>query len=71
MERKTLEMVFRNEAGTEVLISLYDPKDGLTLAQVQAVMQDIITQNIFSTTTGDLTEVVEARIRAVTVTQLA
>lgn len=59
----TLEMVFHNEAGKNSTISLADPKDGLTQAQVQAVMQDIITRNIFHTSNGNLVEVVEARIR--------
>lgn len=69
--KKTLEMVFRNEAGSEVTISLADPKDGLTLAGVQAVMNDIIAQNIFTTKGGDLADVVEGRIRVIDVTQLA
>lgn len=61
---KTLEMVFRTSAGTETIISLPDPKDDLTLAQVQAVMQDIITRNIFTVKNSALTEKVEARIRS-------
>lgn len=69
--KKTLEMVFRNAAGAEATISIGDPKDGLTLAEVQTVMQDIIAKNIFSTKGGDLSDVVEARIRVLDVTQLA
>jgi hypothetical protein len=64
-------MVFRNEAGAEATISLADPKDALTLAEVQTVMQDIIVKNIFTTKGGDLLDVVEARIRVLDVTQLA
>ncbi|CUH94447.1 hypothetical protein P22_0513 [Propionispora sp. 2/2-37] len=59
----TLEMVFRNEAGKTSTISLADPKDGLTQAQVQAVMQDIITRNIFHTSNGNLVEFADARVR--------
>jgi len=68
---KTLEMVFRNESGKEVVLSMLEPKDSLTLAEVKIVMQDIITKNIFSTTTGDLVQIVEARIRSKDVALLA
>jgi len=61
---KTLEMVFRNESGKTVTLSLLEPKDNLTLTEVSTVMQDIISKNIFSTASGDLVQVVEARIRS-------
>ena len=61
---KTLEMVFRTSAGTETTISVVDPKDDLTLAAAQAVMQDIITKNIFDIKGSVLAEQVEARIRS-------
>jgi len=61
---KTLEMVFRNESGKEVVISIAEPKDDLTLAQVNTVMQAIVAKNVFSTKTGDLVQIVEARIRS-------
>lgn len=60
---KTLEMVFRNSSGKEVTMSLADPKEDLTKAQVDAVMQEIISRNIFISKTGELTQIVEARIR--------
>lgn len=68
---KTLEMTFRDTLGKNILINLPNPQDGLTLAQVNAVMQDIITRNIFVTTNGDLVDIVEAKIRVVDVTVLA
>lgn len=61
---KTLEMVFRTSAGNETTISVADPKDDLTLAQAQVVMQDIITKNIFEIKGSVLAEKVEARIRS-------
>lgn len=60
---KTLEMVFRNAAGKLVTVRVVDPKDGLTNPEAQAVMNDIITKNIFSTKDGDLTQIVEARVQ--------
>ena len=59
---KTLEMVFRDTMGKEVIISLPDPQDSITLAQVQAVMQDIVTRNIFVTKNGDFDQYGDARI---------
>lgn len=60
---KTLELVFRNASGKEVTVSVAEPKADLTKAQVDVVMQDIVAKNIFSTTGGDLVQVVDARIR--------
>lgn len=61
---KTLELVFRTSAGKEAVISLPDPKDDLTLAQAQSVMQDMIAKNIFAIKGSELAERVEARIRS-------
>ena len=61
---KTLEMVFRSAAGKEVTLSLSDPKEDLTLSQVKAVMQDVVTRNIFQVDGADLKDVVTARIRS-------
>ncbi|KYZ76472.1 hypothetical protein AXX12_08550 [Anaerosporomusa subterranea] len=61
---KTLELVFRNESGQEVTLSLADPKDALTKAEAQTVMQDIIAKNIFTSKGGDLTDAVDARVRS-------
>jgi hypothetical protein len=61
---KTLELVFRNQSGQEVTISLADPKDSLTKTEAQAVMEDMIAKNIFTSKGGDLAEVVDARVRS-------
>lgn len=45
-----------------VVLRMLEPKDDITLAEVNVVMQNIITKNIFSTTSGDLVQAVEARI---------
>jgi len=68
---KSLEMVFKSEGGKSVTVAVKDPKDGLTLAAVQAVMDVIIAKNIFSSTSGDLVAVVEAQIRQLAITELA
>ena len=69
--KKVLEMHFRNETGKEVTILVNDPKDGLTAAAVNTVMQNIITKNIFSTASGDLVQIVSAQLRSTDVAELA
>ncbi len=59
---KTLEMVFRNESGKEVTLNVADPREDLTLAEVRIIMEDIIAKQIFESKTGDLAQIVEARI---------
>jgi len=52
--RKVLKMTFNNALGNAVTITLANPKTGLTAAQVETVMDQIITKNIFLTSGGDL-----------------
>jgi hypothetical protein len=59
---RTLEMVFRNDGGKEVTLSVADPREDLTLAEVSTVMEDIIAKQIFESKAGDLAQIVEARI---------
>ena len=41
---KSLKMVFTLEAGANVTYTLQDPKEGLTMDEVRAVMQDMVTK---------------------------
>jgi hypothetical protein len=68
---KVLEMVFRNANGKESAISLPEPKEDLTLAQVRPVMQGLVDKKIFTSKGGDLVQVVEARIRSKDVTVMS
>jgi hypothetical protein len=52
--KKVLRMTFNNASGTAVTITLPDPKASLTAVQIEAVMDQIITKNIFLTTGGEL-----------------
>lgn len=67
---QTLRMTFLNESGNNVSISLDNPKDDLTAAQVQTAMDLIITKNIFISTGGDLVSKSSARIIDTTTTEL-
>jgi len=52
--KKVLRMTFDNALGKAVTITLPSPKADLTAAQVEAIMDQIITKNIFLTSGGDL-----------------
>ena len=47
-------MSFNTALGSVVSITLPDPNVGLTAVQIEAVMDQIITKNIFTGTGGDL-----------------
>ncbi len=51
---QTLRMVFRSQGGTSMTISLDNPRTDVTAAEIETVMDTIITKNIFSTNGGDL-----------------
>lgn len=51
---QSLQMRFVTQAGNRVTISLDNPKDNLTEAEVTAAMDQIIAKNIFVTSGGDL-----------------
>ncbi len=47
-------MTFNNASGNAVTITLPEPKASLTEALIEAVMDQIITKNIFLTAGGEL-----------------
>lgn len=59
---KKLNMSFATALGGKTSLSLDEPKEDLTENQVRLVMENIITNNLFSTTKGDLTEIKSAEI---------
>lgn len=68
---KVLAMHFKNGSGKEITIQVNDPRTDLTKAGVEAVMQSIITKNIFSTASGDLVQIVGAQIKSTDAVDLA
>lgn len=59
---KTLQMVFQNQIGKNVSISIGDVKDSITAEEIKNLMQLIIAKNIFESTGGDLTTIMSADI---------
>ncbi|WP_088228868.1 DUF2922 domain-containing protein [Desulfosporosinus sp. FKB] len=52
--KKVLRLTFNNAAGNAVTITMPQPKEGLTAADIEAVMDQIIAKNIFLTSGGEL-----------------
>jgi len=67
---QSLRMVFLTPLNKQVTLSLNNPKDTLTAAEVQGVMDTIIAKNIFITSNGELTSKVSARIIDTTTNEL-
>ena len=59
---KSLQLVFKNAAGSTKIITISNPKENLTKAQTDEAMQKIVAANVFKTVGGDLTQAVEARV---------
>lgn len=59
---KTLQMVFQNQSGNNVTISLPDVKEDLTAENIKAAMNIIIAKNVFESSGGDLVALMSANI---------
>lgn len=65
-----LNMVFLTTGGNKTTFSITDVKNNLTEAQVNTLMNNILTENIFTTSSGDLASKSSANIVAKTVTAI-
>lgn len=68
---KTLQMVFQNQTGKNVSISIGDVKDGITSEEIKTLMQLIISKNICESTGGDLTTIMSADVVTKDVQEMA
>ncbi|RJQ31399.1 MAG: DUF2922 domain-containing protein [Peptococcaceae bacterium] len=59
---QTLRLVFRNQTGGNVTITLDNPKDTLTAAEIEAAMDLVVARNVFSSIGGDLVAKQDIRI---------
>lgn len=62
MATKTLRMVFRNAEDKMVSVNLPDPADTIDALDVEAVMNSIISRNVYETTGGDIVSKVRSEI---------
>ncbi|MBC9785352.1 DUF2922 family protein [Heliobacillus mobilis] len=68
--KETLELVFTNQLGRDVVLRVRDPKAGLTTDEVTTVMDTIIANNVFTTSGGDLIGKKDVRMVSSNVTDL-
>lgn len=69
-ESRTLRMTFRNQGGTSVSLSLDNPREDLTAAEIEEAMDLIISKNVFDSNGGGLVEKYDVKIIDQTVTDL-
>ena len=67
----TLNMVFLTAGGKKTTFSVTDVQSTVTPAKVNELMETILTENIFTTSSGDLVSKASASIVAKTVTEVA
>ena len=67
---QTLKMVFLTQSGSRSTISLDNPRDDVTQAEVQAAMNTVVSKNIFTGTGGELTAIDSAKIVDTTTTDI-
>lgn len=59
---RTLEMAFTTTSGKNHTLRVYAARESITDTEVSAVMDDIITRNIFEVNGGDLNGKASARL---------
>mgnify|MGYP004503489805 CR=1 FL=1 len=62
MSEKKLVMSFKNSVGKVITITIEDPKDSLTEAEIKATMDTIVEKNIFRKNNYEFVEAVSAKI---------
>lgn len=70
MAEKRLEMTFKNQSDTRSRMSIDNPREDLTEADVKIAMENIVTKNLFNTAGGDLVAIVGARVITTDVQEL-
>jgi hypothetical protein len=64
-------MVFQNQAGNNVSISIPEVKDTLTQTEIKTLMELIVSKNIFESIGGDLVNLMEANLISRDVQEIA
>ena len=70
MEKAKLEMEFKDEIGKKFSITIDEPREDLTEAEVRTVMDDIVARNVFFTVAGDIVATTGARFITTTIEEL-
>ena len=64
---ETLQMIFSNTLGRNSTLSVTDPKPGLSVVEVEELMDSVIDKNVFLTAGGELVGKVRAQVVSRTV----
>jgi hypothetical protein len=67
---KKLELIFENEDGKNVTYALDNPVEPADADMVKAAMDEVITQDIFTSTGGAMVKIKSARIVERNVTEV-
>lgn len=67
---RTLQLSFLDIAGRRMTISLLDPREDLTPAEVQTAMQTIIDKDVFASSRGSLAQIDAAQIVSREITEI-
>jgi hypothetical protein len=59
---QTLRLIFQNEEGRTVTLSVNDPQDPLESEDVNSAMELVINSDIFQTSGGSIIEKVKAEV---------
>ncbi len=59
---RTLQLIFKNDGGRNVTISMADAREDLEAAEVETVMDNILQRDLFSSSGGDLSSPVLAQV---------
>ena len=59
---RTLQMIFSNEDGRNVTLSVPDAREDLEAAEVEMVMTNILNRNIFLTNGGEISGLRKAQV---------
>ena len=57
-----LDLVFRTQGGKKVTLVVPNPLAELMDSEVRTAMESLLAENIFTSSSGDLTEIVEAKV---------
>jgi len=57
-----LELVFRTQGGKKITLLVPNPQTDLQYSTVRSAMDCILAENIFTSSSGDLVEILEAKV---------
>lgn len=71
VKEQKLELIFKTSGGQKKTIAVSKPRADLTKAEAEVAMQKVIDANVFTSSKGDLTGIVGARMRTTNLDPLA